>query len=118
MTRIGDRGQKQIELVNTIATRVEAYKVDKQLTVAGYDALLAEVNARKAAAVTVVDAAKAAKVEFKCDGTDPKGAASTFKDGLKLQNEAIKAYRDAVKNMLVAVKQAQKPVAGATEGAI
>ncbi len=116
MTRIGDRGQKQLELVDTIAARVDAYKVEKQLTVAGYEVLATEVAARKAAATTAVAAAKDTKVEFKCDGTDPKGAASTFKDGLKLQNEAIRAYRDAVKSMLVAVKQAQKAVTDTTEG--
>ena len=107
MVRINSRGEKQLELINAIATRVQSYKTDKNLTVANYDALLAEANTAKDEAGKAVDAVKASQTEFKCDGTDPKGAASVFQELMKAQNEALKAYKSAVIKLLVAVKQSQ-----------
>lgn len=117
MSRVGDRGQKQLELVDTIVSRVETFKTEKNLTVEDYATLKAEVDARKAAVGTAIEATKATQVEFACDGSDPKGAASTFKEGMKNQNEAIKSYRDAAIKLLVAVKQSQQ-AADDTEGEI
>jgi hypothetical protein len=107
MGRIADRGQKQLDLFSTIATRVETFYTDKGKTLGNYDALVADVTAKKAAAQTEVDAVKASSVTFKCDGTDPKGAAASFKDGLKAEIDALKAYKTSVKNLIVGVKSVQ-----------
>lgn len=107
MARIGDRGQKQLDLFTTIATRVETFYTTKGKTLSNYDALVADVNAKKAAAQTAVDTVKADKANFKCDGTDPQGAAATFKADLKLEISALKAYRTSVKNLIVGVKSVQ-----------
>lgn len=107
MTRLNTRGQKHLDLISAIATRAQAYKTDKNLTVEGYETLLADVAAKKTAAQAAVDAVKAAQPEFKCDGTDPKGAADVFKELMKAQNEALKAYKQSVIKLLVAVKQSQ-----------
>ena len=107
MKRVGDRGQKQIDLFTKIAEKTEAFYVKKGKTLSNYDALVADVNAKKAIAQAAVDKTKASVVDFKCDGTDPKGAAASFKDNMKAQNEALKAYKTAVKNLIVGVKSAQ-----------
>jgi hypothetical protein len=107
MSRIADRGQKQINLFTSIAERTEKFYADKGKTLSNYDALVAEVNAKKAAAQTAVDAVKDGSVTFKCDGSDPKGAASGFKDALKSEIAALKAYRTSVKNLIVGVKSVQ-----------
>ena len=107
MSRIGDRGQKQLDLFGTIAERTEKFYADKGKTLSNYDELVAEVAAKKTDAQTAVDATKATVTEFKCDGTDPKGAVSSFKESLKSQTEALKAYKTAVKNLIVGVKSVQ-----------
>jgi hypothetical protein len=107
MTRISDRGQKHIDLFNTIAERTEKFYTDKGRTVANYDALVADVNAKKATAQTAVDDVKAKSGVFTCTADDPKGAATAFKDSLKAEIAAMKAYKTSVKNLIVAVKSAQ-----------
>lgn len=107
MSRIGDRGQKQLTMISATSDRVQAFKTTKNLTVAGYDSLLATTEAQKQAAQAAVEAVKSVQTSFKCDGSDPKSAADSFKQAMKTQHEAIKAYRDSVRELLVAVKQAQ-----------
>ncbi|HSX35820.1 MAG TPA: hypothetical protein VLH84_02690 [Patescibacteria group bacterium] len=107
MARIADRGQKQLDLFTSIATRVETFYANKGKTLSNYDALVADVNAKKDAAQTEVDSVKATSVTFKCDGTDPKGTAQSFKGDLKAEIDALKAYKTAVKNLIVGVKSVQ-----------
>lgn len=110
MSRIANRGEKQIDVFNKIATRVEKFYADKNLSLSNYDALIADVNAKKTAANDAVDAVKSSSVSFKCDGTDPKGAAQAFQGKLKNEVAALKAYKTSVKNLIVGVKS----VAGST----
>lgn len=107
MGRIADRGQKRLNVYNTIATRVEGFYTKKGKTVNNYDTLVADVNAKKTAAQAAVDKIKADKVAFKCDGTDPKGVASSFKADLKLEISSLHDYQQSIKNLIVAVKSAQ-----------
>jgi hypothetical protein len=108
MSRIGDRGTRHIALVDTISARIQQYVTTKQLTVTNYDALLASVASAKATAQSANATVKAAQPSFNCDGTDPAGAADSFKALTKGRDDAVKAYRDSVKALLVAVKAAQK----------
>lgn len=107
MARIAERGQKQLDLFTTIATRVETFYTDKGKTLSNYDALVADVNAKKDAAQAAVNQVKADKANFKCDGTDPHGAAAAFKNDLKLEISALKDYRTSIKNLIVGVKSVQ-----------
>ena len=107
MGRIVTRGQKQLDLFSSIATRTEAFYADKGKTLSNYDTLVADVTAKKAAAQAAVDAIKANSVAFKCDGSDPKGASAVFKESLKTETTALKDYKTAVKNLIVGVKSAQ-----------
>lgn len=104
MTRINDRGQRRLDLINAISTKVQDFKSTKNLTVADYDTLVSAVETSKATAQTAVDAVKNTQVEFKCDGNDPKGVGSAYQAAVKVQNDALKAYRDAVKDLVAAIK--------------
>lgn len=116
MSHIATRGQKQLDLFTTIAERTENFYTKKGKTLDNYDQLVADVNAKKAAAQAAVDTVKSSSVSFKCDGTDPKGAVSTFKDNLKLEISALKAYRTSVKNLIVGVKSVQGTTASSSTG--
>ena len=107
MTRIADRGQKQITLFGTIATRTETFYADKGRTLSNYDALVADVTAKQTAAQTAVDAIKTNSTGFSCDGTDPKGFVNSFQTSLKSEISALQAYRTAVKDLIVGVKSVQ-----------
>lgn len=104
MARMSDRGTKQLGVFNKISERTQAFYAEKGKTLANYDALVADVNAKKAAAETAIAATAGTSVTFKCDGTDPKGAAASFKDSQKAQTQALKDYKTAVKNLIVGVK--------------
>ncbi|HSW85757.1 MAG TPA: hypothetical protein VLF79_04085 [Candidatus Saccharimonadales bacterium] len=107
LKHISDRGQRQLNLFTSIATKTETFYTDKGKTLSNYDALVTDVTAKKAAAQTEVDTVKAESVTFKCDGTDPKGAASSFKEALKGEIQALKDYKTSVKNLIVGVKSVQ-----------
>lgn len=107
MARIADRGQKQVNLFTTIADRTEKFYTDKGKTLSNYDALVTDVNTKKAAAQTEVDTLKSASTTFTCDGSDPKGMAASFQTDLKAEIAALKDYKTAVKNLIVGVKSVQ-----------
>ncbi len=116
MSRIAERGQKQLDLFSSIATRVETFYANKGVTLTNYDALVAAVDAQKVVSQAAVDAVKADKADFKCDGTDPAGAATSFKADLKSEITALKDYRTSVKNLIVGVKSVVTPETSKTEG--
>lgn len=107
MSRQSDRGTKQIAVFTKISDRTQAFYVEKGRTVANYDALVADVVAKKALAEAEIAKVTENTVAFKCDGTDPKGAGEVFKQSLKAQHAAIKEYKTAVKNLIVGVKSAK-----------
>lgn len=107
LARIADRGQKQLDLFTTIATRTETFYTTKGKTLSNYDALVADVTAKQTAAQTTVTSIKSDSVSFKCDGTDPKGAITSFKTDLTSEISALKDYRTSVKNLIVGVKSVQ-----------
>jgi hypothetical protein len=106
LKRMAARGQKQLEVFTNIATRVEAFKTKNNLNVANYDTLVAAVNSQKEAAVAAVDKVNADSANFSCTSTDPKGVLQAFQADVKAENTALFNYRQAVKNLLVAVKTA------------
>jgi len=117
MGRIGDRGQKQLDLFTTIATRVETFYTKSGKTLDNYDTLVTAVNTAKDSAQTAVDKVKADKASFKCDGTDPSGAASSFKTDLQTEITALKNYRTAIKNLIVGVKSVVDTKSSQSSGA-
>lgn len=107
MTRIADRGEKQLTLFGTIATRVETFYTDKGKTLSNYDTLVADVNTKQAAAQTTVDTIKSDSTGFSCDSSNPKGFVDSFKASLKSEISALQDYRTSVKNLIVGVKSVQ-----------
>lgn len=107
MGRISDRGQKQLNLFSSIATKTENFYTKKGKTLSNYDVLVTDVNTKKQAAQMAVDDVKAKSQTFTCDGADPKGMVTTFRQSLKNETAALKEYKTAVKNLIVGVKSVQ-----------
>ncbi|HSX27153.1 MAG TPA: hypothetical protein VLG25_00020 [Patescibacteria group bacterium] len=107
MGRISERGQRRLNVYSTIAERVEDFYTKKGKTLSNYDELVNDVKSKKDAAQAAVDQIKGDSVDFKCDGTDPKGVASSFKADLKLEIQSLHAYQQSIKNLIVGVKSVQ-----------
>ncbi len=107
MTQAGERGDRQIALFDTIATRVEAFYTSKGKVLANYDQLVAAVATAKTAAQTAVQAVKSANTQFNCGGTNPTGQIDVLRTELKAMSTALEQYRTAVKNLIVGVKSVQ-----------
>lgn len=115
MTRTTRRAENHIEVFTSISGRVQAFYVRKGKTLANYDQLVAAVNAAKTDAETEVAALKSLDT-FSCTSDNPKGDAEAFKSAVKSVNEKLKAYRTAVKNLIVGVKSVQGTTSSQKEG--
>jgi hypothetical protein len=108
MDRVSKRGQKHVDDITKLTTRVENFYSKSGKTLSNYDGLVSDVNAKKVAAQAAVDKVKADQAGFKCDGNDPKGVASAFKDDVEAMETANKGYRTSAKNLIVGVRSALK----------
>jgi hypothetical protein len=108
LQQIAARGAKHLAVFNKKAERVMNFATTKGKKPANYDALVADVSAKKAAALAAVGKISAGSVSFDCDGSDPKGVAEGFKADLRAETEALKAYKQSIRNLLVAVVTANK----------
>jgi hypothetical protein len=115
MKRMSDRGQKQVDLFSSIADRTQAFYEKKGKTLANYDALVANVAAKKESAQESVAMTSAHGTSFDCGGEDPKGDAASFKEHRKLAIAALKDYKAAVKDLIVGVKSAQGAASSESE---
>ena len=107
MSRIADRSTKQLTVFTTIAERTQAFYEQKGNELATYDALVAEVDAKKAGAELAVETIQAAETNFSCDGENPKAVVASFKESLRARNAALNDYKTAIKDLIVGVKSAQ-----------
>ncbi len=96
-----------LNVFSDIASRVEAFYASKGKTVANYDTLVADVNAKKTAAETAIATAKASSTSFSCADANPQLAGQQFKDAHAAVIKALQDYRTAIKNLIVAVRSAQ-----------
>lgn len=117
MARVADRGTKQLDVFTKISERIQAFYTNKGKTLSNYDALVAEVNTKKAAAEAAVQTVKDSSTTFACDGDNPKGIMDSFKESLKAEITALKDYRTAVKNLIVGVKSVQGTTSSSDNGA-
>jgi hypothetical protein len=114
MTTLTTRGTDHLNVFTKIADRVEAFYKTKGKTVANYDSLVADVNAKKAAVETAIASAKASGTTFSCTDPNPGMAAQQFKDSHAAVVKALQDYRTAIKNLIVAVRSAQSDATSST----
>ncbi|MBI4037949.1 hypothetical protein HY382_02805 [Candidatus Curtissbacteria bacterium] len=97
------------------AQRVEEYYTLKVVqsgkTVANYESLVADIDAKKAAVAAALSAAQNTANNFSCTGDDPKGQLTQFRKDMQAVKKALKDYRTSIKNLIVAVRS----VVGTTE---
>lgn len=108
LDKIAAQGTRQLAVFEKISTKVQEFKTTKNLTVTNYASLVEKVDAAHVDAVkAVADATKAPT--FDC--ADPVAAKTTveaYKKAIVARNKALKTYKTAVKDLLVAVKSSQR----------
>lgn len=112
MSNLTNRATRQVMVFNQIAERTQNFYMEKGKTLSGYESLVAEVYAKKAAVEAAIAKTESTRAEFSCDADDPKGVSTVFREHLKAQNEAMKAYKTAVKNLIVGVKSVHATTKG------
>ena len=106
MEKIAEQRSKQVEVFKKISERTQEFYKDKNLSLANYDELVADVEAKQALAEDAIEQLKSSDVEFDCSGEDPLGIVETFKDARDELRVAMKDYKTSVKNLIVGVKSA------------
>lgn len=106
MTNVVDARQKQIDHIAEISSRVQAFYTKQGHVLANYDTLVAAVADKKAAAQAALDATKS-DAPFSCDSDGPKAQLQAFRNKRTTMIDAIKAYRQAVKDLIRGVKSVQ-----------
>lgn len=96
--------------------KVETFVADKQLSVPNYDALLAIANQKQVAAAAAIETTGA--TTFNCADQDATKVGQSVSGAINGHHKALKAYRDALKTLVEAVRaayQATKPTTTSQE---
>ena len=108
-TRVSDysaAAQRHLNVFTSILTKVQNFYTTKNLNVSTYPALLATAQAKQADAQTAVDALKALDTKIDCTQTDPAQTVAAMKQAVADARTALQAYREAIKNVIVALQGA------------
>jgi hypothetical protein len=104
VARISERVDKHLELFNGIAERTQAFYVTKGNTLENYDALVADITAKKTVAQTAADSLALQKNSFDCTGENPKAVIENYKQTLTETRTALNEYRTSIKDLIVGIK--------------
>lgn len=97
--------ERHLGVYDDIYDKVEAFQAKKNLTVANLDALKAAVETKRDTAVDAVEILKALPT-FSCDNDDPAEALAAVKLAVSNSRGALKDYRTAIKDLVVALRTA------------
>ena len=105
MERMDSRREAAYDRITQIHEAITNFYGEKELTVTDYDSLIASVIVAQGVAQTSINDQKAVP-SLNCDSDEPRADLSDFRQKRHDSIDAIKAYRDAVKDLAKAVKEA------------
>lgn len=105
MTNVETRSQRVYDRITKISELIKKFYVKKELKVAEYDTLIADINVKRATAKEYLDILLA-NSGIDCNAESPREMVKEFRDDRKEKIEAMKAYRESVRKLLQAVRQA------------
>jgi len=115
------RADKQFDVFGNIADRVDTYYTDKLVpqgkVLPNYQSLKDEIAAKEEAAQAAVEAALDAAKNFDCEGDDPKGQLTQYREYMQEVIKALKEFRTSIKNFIVAVRTLNAKGGDATNSA-
>ncbi len=105
ISRINERTQNQLTLFMTIASRVEAFANKSGKKVANYQSLISAINSSVSTSQSGLNTLKG-NSSFTCNSSNPKAMVIAFQGYLKTEISSLRSLKTAVKNLIVAVAQA------------
>ena len=106
MDRRAAQAQKHLEVFTKIFERTKKFYENKGNVTPNYEAVVSAAAEAKATAEASIATLKEAP-NLNCEEAGPKDAAEAFKTAYQTVREDLKAYRAAIKDVIVAVRQAQ-----------
>lgn len=104
MKRINTRTQLQLNLFGTIAERVQNYYQANNLTLNNYGELTTAIETTRTQAQNTLRTMVQNGGEFACNSEDPHAYANQFRNSFNGTVDGLKAYKTAVRNLIVAVR--------------
>lgn len=108
MSQLVDLSQNQERVFDAIAERVKTFYNDKVIpqgiTVANYNELLSDIDAKKALVDDALAKAQTDADNFSCDNA--KTSFNQFRQNMQAVKTALKNYRTSIRNLIVAVHSA------------
>lgn len=123
MTSLTNLAKNIEDKFDAIAKRVEDFYILTVIpsgkSVPNYDALVADISAKKAVVQTDLTSAQGKVTAFSCTDNDPRGLLTQFRVDMQKVKSDLKLYRTSIKNLIVAVrplasKATEKPEATKT----
>lgn len=114
MVKMVDRSQKHFDRITNIYEISTSFYTQKGLTVAGYETLIANVEAAKAAASAANEYLSAAP-KLLCESDGPQADLQAFRNARLDKVKAFNAYRDDVKTLVKAIRDVAKAAEPTTE---
>jgi hypothetical protein len=116
-SHIVTNSQKLQSKITDIRDKLVAYQQSKSLTVANFDSLVAATQTAEQTSADAITALQTVTPTLDCSSTSVAGDVATFKAGAQQTRDGLQSYRQAVKDLLVAVAQAKgTPSTDNTEG--
>lgn len=106
LTRAVARGNNIVDVFTKITTRTESFYVEKGNTLSNYEALAADVAAKKAAAQAEILTVQNLP-GLTCPISDSKTALAPYKSAVAKEIQVLKDYKTAVKNLVEGVASVQ-----------
>lgn len=107
MSQLVKLSENTFRVFSAISTRVQTFYADKVLpsgaTVPNYQELIADIEAKKVAASDALASSQTNLDSFNCDGNTSE-LFGNFRQDMQKTKTALKEYRTAIKNLIVAVR--------------
>ncbi|HRJ06340.1 MAG TPA: hypothetical protein PK096_04105 [Candidatus Saccharibacteria bacterium] len=99
-----ETSKKRLAAIQRVEEGVKKFYANQELSHEGYDSAVANVEAKEADAIAAIDTV--ADVNFDCSSVDEEKPAHTVRDLHKQRRDALKAYRQSVKELIAVVREA------------
>lgn len=108
------------EKFDAISGRVQQYYTSTVLPggrkIVGYDGLVADIQAKKLAVQDDLASAQQISGTFTCEGENPRGQLTQFRQDMQDVKASLKAYRTTIRNLIVAVHSGNLSPTGSPGG--
>lgn len=109
-----EHAKRKLAVFQKIEQGVKNFYEDKGLSADGYEAAVANADEKEAEAIAAIDAMVG--LTFSCDSVDGSNPGSVIRQAAHARHDALQSYKEAVRELILEVKQALEATETETEG--